>query len=97
RDPLEVAGRPQVRGVGLQLEALCGRGGGPLAGQRRRRADDRDPVDLAAAEELAGEDQRRPRLARTGRRRDQEGAAPPALGGTEGPTLPCPQRRVVEG
>ena len=88
RDALEVAGRAQAVRVGEQVQAEPRRRLGPLARQRRRRADHRDAARAAGPELLLGEHQRRVRLARAGRRRDEERALLPARHAVESQALP---------
>ena len=90
-DAVEVAGRAQLGGVGHEVDAEAAGRLGPLAGQRRGRADDRDAPHRPGPQQLSGQVQRRPRLARARRGGDQERAAAPRAHRHERALLPPPQ------
>ena len=72
RHAAEVARRAQLRRVGHEMDPHPRGGTRPLARERRGRADDGDAPDGAALQLLARVLQRRARLARARRGRDQE-------------------------
>ena len=90
-DAVEVARRVQLLGVGRELDAEAPGDLGPLARQRRRRADDVDPGHDARVEQLAGEREAWDRLAGAGRGGQQERALVPLGQALEGALLPLPQ------
>jgi hypothetical protein len=90
-DAVEVARRSQLGGVRRELNPEAIGGLGPLARQRRRRAQHVDAAHDARAQQPAGEHEARNRLARAGRGGQQEGATIPRRHALEGAFLQGPQ------
>ena len=90
-DAVEVARRRQLVGVGRELDAEAPGGLGPLARQRRRRADDVNALDDARPQQRPGVHERRDRLARAGRGGQQERALVPVGHLLQGGRLPRPE------
>jgi hypothetical protein len=71
-DAIEVARRAQFARVGHEVHTHARGGARPLAGERRRRADDRHAAHDARLQQRPRVLQGRPRLARAGRGGDEE-------------------------
>ena len=94
RDAVAVArlGAGAVGAVGLQVDAVAGGVGGPLAADVGGRGDHRDAPDAALLEHPVGDAQAEGGLAGGGRRGGQERAAVVGEDGLQRLLLPGPQR-----